>query len=810
MNKTSPLFTTKVNTLKFLQNKLSKSRIEPFVDFTISDWTNNQNKLLDYISTKFKNKKIIIRSSAEGEDSFEKSEAGSFLSILDVFPTDKNNVKNAINSVIRSYLEKNNSKETNQIFAQKQTTNIKLSGVIFTKTGNKGSPYYLINYDLGSSTTSVTSGKHTKSIAIFRKKPLNSLPKTWKNLLTAIKEIETITKSSQLDIEFGIDKNDKIIIFQVRPITFIEKTSIPNIERLVGKAILKCKKQFSTMKFSKNIAGKKMIFSDMADWNPSEIIGPNPNLLDYSLYDYLIMKKSWHQGRKLLGYQDVNPCPLMKKFGNKPYVDIQASFNSLIPDNIPKKLRKKLMNFYISKLQLHPELHDKVEFEILFTCYDFSLSKRLSELKNSKFEQKEIEQIKNKLIDFTNDIIINFSKIKKKAELDYSTMIQNRTEILKTVNNSKDYGKLLDAAVRLLRDCRLYGTAHFSSIARTAFIASILLKSLVKNGSISSSEYEIFLESIQSPLTNLRKDFSLYSREKISLKQLMEKYGHLRSGTYDITAPRYDENPELISNFHFIKYPNSNKKFIEPKLSKTFSKHGLKFNPSEFFSFAKSSISMREHIKFEFTRNLSDALELIAKSGQILGFSREDISNLNFESILSYKKLTKRELEKKWKEKILIQKNNKTITDFIQLPPIINSDENFEMFSYFASKPNFITRKKITSNIIVLDKKISSYDVSKKIVVIENADPGFDWIFMNDITGLITKYGGVASHMAIRCAELGIPAAIGCGEILYETLLESSKIILDCDQKQIIIIKTKNNNEFLEEKKVLKSLGYIK
>ena len=29
------------------------------------------------------------------------------------------------------------------------------------------------------------------------------------------------------------------------------------------------------------------------------------------------------------------------------------------------------------------------------------------------------------------------------------------------------------------------------------------------------------------------------------------------------------------------------------------------------------------------------------------------------------------------------------------------------------------------------------------------------------IKGLITKYGGVNSHMAIRCAELSVPAAIG-------------------------------------------------
>ena len=74
-----------------------------------------------------------------------------------------------------------------------------------------------------------------------------------------------------------------------------------------------------------------------------------------------------------------------------------------------------------------------------------------------------------------------------------------------------------------------------------------------------------------------------------------------------------------------------------------------------------------------------------------------------------------------------------------------------------------------------------NYDLLKNnIVAIENADPGFDWIFSKRIKGLITKYGGVNSHMAIRCAEFGIPAAIGCGEQRFESLLSKDKIILDC------------------------------
>ena len=51
---------------------------------------------------------------------------------------------------------------------------------------------------------------------------------------------------------------------------------------------------------------------------------------------------------------------------------------------------------------------------------------------------------------------------------------------------------------------------------------------------------------------------------------------------------------------------------------------------------------------------------------------------------------------------------------------------------------------------------------------------------------------------------------IGCGEDLYEQLLRSTKIILDCDNQQIIILEHEIDDQYIEEKKILRSLGYIK
>ena len=147
-----------------------------------------------------------------------------------------------------------------------------------------------------------------------------------------------------------------------------------------------------------------------------EIIGDRPHLLDYSLYDFLIMKRIWHRSRAVIGYQNIEPYPLMVRFGNKPYVDVRGSFNSLIPNNIHSQIKRKLMKFYLKKLELNHYLHDKVEFDILFSCYDLTISHRLKELKKYDFTDNEIDHIKNALIVFTNKIISDFPTIKNNCQ----------------------------------------------------------------------------------------------------------------------------------------------------------------------------------------------------------------------------------------------------------------------------------------------------------------------------------------------------------------------------------------------------------
>ena len=807
------IFTSKADVLKTIQKKIKNSKIEKIFDFTVREWLEKDEDVLRKISDTFKNASVIVRSSALGEDSIKDTHAGAYQSILNVDPKDKKKLRNAINLVIKSYRQKRNYNEKNQILIQTQSQQIQISGVVFTKTPEHGAPYYIINYEKGKFTTAVTQGLSSQVVKIFRNTSVKNLPETWRPLIKSVKEIESILQSNLLDIEFAITKKNRILIFQVRPITSITQNfKIKNLESNILRLTKQNKKHFSNIYKKKSLIGNLTYFSDMSDWNPSEIIGNNPNLLDYSIYQFLITNDTWHKSRTILGYHDAKPSHLMEKFGNKPYINVRASFNSLLPNSLSKKIKKKLIKYYFDKLQKNPHLHDKVEFEILFTCYDFTIDRRLKELENYGFTKNEINQVKSSLINITRDILNNFSTISSKCNKSLMALLTRRRLILSGLNNSSNSNKdLLVSAQKLLSDCKNYGTLSFSIMARISFIGTILLKSLQNMGIFGNNFYDNFINSVSTPLTEIQNDVSDFKNGQISKQTFFKKYGHLRPGTYDITQDRYDKNYTFFSEINFKKKEKKpGQQFNKKTVTDLVSKHLNIQSNVDLLDFIRDAITQREKLKFEFTKNLSDSLELIIKIGTEMGFTRNELANLDLNTILKSENQSKIKSQKVWRKKIELQAKKKQLNNFLNLPQIIFSKNDFDIINYRLSKPNFITDKKIIRQMITLKKNTTPMSMENKILLIENADPGFDWIFTKNPAGLITKYGGVASHMAIRCAEMALPAAIGCGEIIFSRLVSSSKIELDCKNQQIFILEQEKEDQYVKEQIVLKSLGYIK
>ena len=77
------------------------------------------------------------------------------------------------------------------------------------------------------------------------------------------------------------------------------KKSKRNIDKKINIALKNLEKKI--IKFQNNnitLAGKTTFFSNMADWNPHEMIGEKPKSLAISLYSELITDKIWSLQRK--------------------------------------------------------------------------------------------------------------------------------------------------------------------------------------------------------------------------------------------------------------------------------------------------------------------------------------------------------------------------------------------------------------------------------------------------------------------------------------------------------------------------------
>ncbi len=756
------IFKTKAQNLKNL--KVGTVKIPKFIFFKLKDYKKNPKKFLNKIRKEL-GKKVAIRSSNFFEDKSKKSLAGKFLSLLNIDTNSENVLKNSIEKVGQSY--KNFQHPNNEILIQNMSKNVKYSGVIFTVNPENSSPYFKINYTKSSDTSLVTSGtSYTDTLTFFRNSKIFPQENFLKKLIVITKKIIDYTKKENLDIEFCVSKNNQINILQVRELK-IQKSIDNNFDENLKKLKKKIKK---LQKPHAHLLGKTTYFGVMPDWNPAEIIGIRPNPLDMSIYKELVTDHVWSQNRKFFGYKDVTSSHLMTSFFGIPYIDLRVDFNSWLPSKLPNQLSKKLIEFYLNKFKKNIYLHDKIEFEIIFTCLNFSSSKKLNELLNNGFSLKEVKIIKDNLSEISNLTFHNFGKLKNNLQI-----LERR---FKKINNSKMY--MIDKIYWLIEDCKRFGTYPFAGFARCGFVAINFLDSLIEEKIINKSERELFLSSIENVASNIQSDF-------LSMKknEFIEKYGHIRPNTYDIRSLNYKNGYK----FYFKKSKNIHKKFkkikgfnfdkkILKKIDVLLKKNNLNIKSNELIKFIEESIKLREYSKFLFSKNVNAILELVTKLSSRMNINKNDASFLEISDILNlYYSLDGSDLEQDFKRKI--KKRKKIFNDNLRitLPEVITSSKDIYLFKSLPSKINFIGNKIVEGQkISIQEKNIKNLNLYNKIVLIEKADPGYDFIFSHKISGLITKFGGVNSHMAIRCSELSIQAAIGVGEKNFLKFTNANRI----------------------------------
>ena len=776
---------TKADTLERLRPLVQQSVIGEQVQFTVGEWREDKPGTLQRIRNAFATQSLAIRSSALVEDGWIESNAGRFTTVLDVPCEDATKVDTAIEEVAKSYTGDN---PNDQILVQSMLTKVSMQGVVLTRTLGHNAPYYTLNYDSsGLDTISVTGGQgnHLKTAIVHRRfgsQPPGSDPRLTR-VLGAVQELERLVGHDALDVEFAITGEGQVHVLQLRPIA-AEPSYVRLDEADFDLALQAAANTFSSKQIpSPFLLGRRTIFGIMPDWNPAEIIGPKPRRLALSLYQYLITDETWAAQRAEYGYRDVRPQPLMIAFAGHPYIDVRASFNSFVPAGVTDQLAERLVDHYLDRLESEPDQHDKVEFSIVFTCISFDFQERCQVLLGAGFTKDDVSALRNALVDLTESAPEKCLKhLSAIDELDrrYQKLMQAEMPPL-------------ERAFALLEDCSRFGTLPFAHLARAAFIAMSLVRSLETIGVTDTAQTEGFLRSMSTVTSTFEIDGRMVASGDLPWPEFVDRYGHLRPGTYEITSPSYAEDPErylrpLVTAVVDDPLKGSSDTWVvwdEPTKSaihQAISTMGLSWNIKTFDSFLRQSIEGREYAKFIFSRNLSVALDDLVKYAEAVGVDRSLVAHIPIGDLLSIHTGSPIKDVSSW----LIDRAHEgerwhQVAQAIELPSLLINETDIFAFERHASQANFVTSKSIVAEVVDLaDETYTTADLNGKIVLIPQADPGFDWLFGHQIAGFVTMYGGANSHMTIRTAEFGLPAAIGVGEVIYEQLSKATVLKLDC------------------------------
>jgi hypothetical protein len=764
-------FGTKGETLERLKPLLTTARLCDQAIVPVADWRAARGETIAALLDRFGGLRLAVRSSSRREDGWDHSGAGAFESATGI-AAEPGALAAAFRRVIASY---GDDADSQHVLVQPMVENVALSGVVLTRDLDTGGPYYVINYDdFSGRTDTVTGGAESKTVLVHRANLEALHSPRMRGIIAAAREIERITGAEELDIEFCVTADIEVYVLQVRPLAARRRWQ-PVPDAAIDDAIAAVRAEVEALQRPvAGLAGQTTILGEMPDWNPAEMIGNTPRPLALSLYARQITDRAWSVARARMGYRDV-PHRLMPALAGHPYIDVRLSLNSFLPNGLDTAVAGRLVDAELALLAGRTELHDRIEFEVALTCRDVRFRDQAALLVEAGLAPGDVTEIGTALGALT-EACVGIGP----AGID-ALLTAPRRLLEARPPADGDFTAWLTA---LLDRTVAQGTVPFSILARHAFVGVAFLRALVARGALEGARADLFLRSIRTVASDVVDTMAQVSDGQLDEATFLTRYGHLRPGTYDILSWRYDERPALYLG-EAKRMPTTREHFAltaaeRRAIGACLVEEGFAFDAESLFAYSAAAIAAREEAKYAFTRGISDALLAIGRWGEARGLTREDLAHLPIARILEAP-----DDAGALRGEIAAAAERHLLARALRLPHLIVEPDDLDVVRPLRGRPTFITGRRVAAPAIHL-ASTGICTLTGQLVLIESADPGFDWIFSHPIAGLITRYGGVNSHMAIRCAEFGLPAAIGCGERLFGELLRASMIELDCANRRVI------------------------
>lgn len=768
-------FDSKARTLQRAGERITTGTVLPLQIFSVEQWRGEGARILAAASARFGAQRLIVRSSCKAEDLMSSSAAGHYVSVLNI--EGEQALRAAIEEVIASY---HGNAVDDEVFIQPMATGVRACGVAMTRDPDSGLPYYVINYTDDGDTTRVTSGGGRVQAFTSYEHSNAPWPPALAGLRRMLREMQQMTGLAALDVEFAITDAGPLL-FQVRPMTALDgDRSDSGLHATLTAEEQRLTEFADTVRA--DVPGQHALFGIMPDWNPAEMIGVKPRPLAFSLYKELITDVNWSSARFRYGYRDMRHRQLMYQFCGTPYICIPRSIESFIPPSVPRATAKAIVATCCSYLAQNRHLHDKIEFHVVPTCYTPSLDRGSSGFEPvlSSLDAAQRARYILELKKITEHIISADGPFFNDLKL--LPRIAQQTEELR---DALDEG--LHAFRQALSASKIVGEV-FAGAARAAFVATAILKSVESLGRVRAGFTDMLVAGVYTIGKQVSDDFQTMTREGF-----LHRHGHIRPGTYDIRVRRYDEEPDGYFDWDAaVAMPGaveSHRTITRADLASldlTFQESGLDVHADQFVRFAVTAIAAREKVKYMYAALVSEALRRLGTWGAARGLSAEDLSFLTLRNLENLSE----QAHPDWAAAVDANRRAWAATRNVRAPEIICDPADLLCHVSSVSHPSFITRCVAESDVYVLSLgSTQTHDLRGKIVLIENADPGFDWIFTHPITGFITAYGGENSHMSIRSREFNIPAAVGVGDAMFRTLSGAGRILLDCAGQRIQVLR---------------------
>lgn len=701
-----------------------------------------------FLETRHEKNTVAVRSSADQEDSSGASFAGMYTTKLRVQATEQA-IRAAADEVRQSetqktevlahYAEQRGLKlaESGVSVIVQEMIEADMSGVIFSHDLAKPDGYYAVSVSNGVGETIVGGVANGRLIRIARGVKPASVKDVWlRKLIVAMKAIERRFRSSSLDVEFAV-QNDMLYILQCRPITTAQAEMSKASEKLLIERI----KSVNTLVASRF---RGDVLGDMIDINPVELLGIAPTPLDISIFKYLFADKIVERVRRDMGYDPLD-IGVLRVVEGKPYVSMCAAAFSFRPHGVSDKIYKRMVRVYRNALVSNPALQSRVEFDVFAMSCGEKLERVMREAKLDDNEKSIVRETFLRIGEV-------FSRVSIAQAENFNAFADDYEQRTVAMNNAT-LGDILKHVAR--------GTEMFARVARLAFYWKSRFEELHPREDLNI----LMGGHIRSVNERLQSDLVACRNGTIAKEEVVARYGHLRPGQFSVFSESYADDPNA---YLFAQMERA--EIAQPQ------RQTHMFEDTTEFRHIVTFMEARERMKFLFSQSLHLFATKLKHQLAQRGISECDASRVSWDALCLNDSEPLRSSHTKHEPPVLLP------------DVIIPGLTDLGVITFSEAMPSYITNSTVKARVCVIERLGVKADVRGALVLLPNADPGYDFLFHSGAVGIITKVGGPASHMCIRSIELQMPACIGCGESVYQKLAAASSAVLDCGTRQIIVL----------------------